>query len=158
MIRILIADDHQIMRQGLRVLLDRQPDMQVVAEAADGREAIACVRSANPDVAVIDIAMPELNGIDAIRQISAEHGGSVRVVVLSMHADAGIVQNTLAAGARGYILKESAYEDLIGAIHRVMGGHTCLSQTAADLDVCPLSRRISTCRTLPSCVTMIGHY
>jgi two-component system response regulator NreC len=125
-IRILLADDHTVMRSGLRVLLERQPDFQVVGEAADGREAVDLVETLKPDVAVVDVAMPRLNGLDATQQIASKHP-SVAVVVLSMHSDEGYIARALKAGARGYLLKDSAEADLISAIRAVHDGKAFFS-------------------------------
>jgi two-component system, NarL family, response regulator NreC len=125
-IRILLADDHTVMRTGLRVLLERQPDFKVVAEAADGREAAELAEKLNPDVAVLDVAMPRLNGLDAAQQISGKNP-SIAIVVLSMHADEGYIIRALKAGARGYLLKDSAEADLISAIRAVHDGKAFFS-------------------------------
>ena len=106
-IRILLADDHTIIRSGVRLLLEQQPDFKVIAEANDGREAVELVSKQHPDVAVLDIGMPQLNGIEATRQIVALEPAT-QVVILSMHSDEGYVLRALKAGARAYILKNSA--------------------------------------------------
>ena len=118
MIRIILADDHAVMRHGLRLVLESQKDFQVVGEAGDGREAVALAESLEPNVAVLDITMPNLNGIEAASQISAKRLG-VAIVVLSMHSDEGYVLRALKAGARGYVLKESPEADFIQAIRFV---------------------------------------
>lgn len=125
-IRILLADDHNVMRDGLRLLLERQSDMAVVAEAADGREAVELSEQHHPDVVVMDVAMPHLNGIEATRRIVAAHPDT-RVVMLSMHYDESYVIRSLKAGARAYLLKDSAKADLIGAIHAVSQGKSYFS-------------------------------
>jgi len=125
-IRILLADDHTVMRSGLRVLLERQPDFQVVGEASDGHEAVELTGSLSPDVVVADIAMPRLNGLDATQQITAKYP-AVAVVVLSMHSDEGYIVRALKAGARGYLLKDSAETDLISAIRAVHEGKAFFS-------------------------------
>lgn len=117
-IRILLADDHTIVRGGLRMLLEREPGFSVVAEASDGREAIELADHRAPDVAVLDIAMPNLNGIEAARQITARNS-AIRVIVLSMHSDEGYVLRALKAGARGYLLKDAPETDLIAAVRAV---------------------------------------
>jgi len=117
-IRILLADDHTVMRSGLRALLERQAGFEVVAEASDGNEAVLKADAQKPNVAVVDIGMPKLNGIEAVRQITAKHP-EISVVILSMHADEGYVLRALKAGARGYLLKDSAEADLISAIRAV---------------------------------------
>jgi two-component system response regulator NreC len=117
-IRILLADDHTVMRAGLRLLLERQSNLHVVGEAADGREAVELAVAEKPNVVVMDIAMPHLNGVEATRQIVARSPDTA-VVILSMHSDESYVIRSLKAGARGYLLKDSAEADLIGAIHAI---------------------------------------
>lgn len=141
MIRIVLADDHTIMRSGLRAVLDRYPDMQVVGEAADGRQAIQCVAETHADVIVMDVAMPNLNGIEAARQISAKHPG-VSIVVLSMHSDEGYVLRALKAGARGYLLKDSAEGDLITAIRAVSQGKAFFSPAISRMLVDDYMRQL----------------
>jgi two-component system, NarL family, response regulator NreC len=125
-IRILLADDHNVMRKGLRLLLENQPEFIVVAEAADGRQAVEQAEMLEPDVAVLDITMPNLSGIEAAQRIVAA-SPATSIVVLSMHSDEGYVLRALKAGARGYILKDSAEGDLIAAIKSVHGGKTYFS-------------------------------
>jgi two-component system response regulator NreC len=132
MIRIILADDHAVMRRGLRLVLEQQPDFQVLAEANDGREAMNLVDSLKPDVAVLDITMPNLNGIEAARQISAKQPG-VAIVILSMHADEGYVLRALKAGARGYLLKESPEADFIQAIRAVSEGKAFFSPAVSRM-------------------------
>ena len=131
-IRILLADDHTVMRSGLRALLERQPGFRVVAEAAEGHEAVEMADEHNPNVAVVDVAMPKLNGIDAVRQITAKHP-KIAVVILSMHSDEGYVLRALKAGARGYLLKDSPEADLIGAIRAVHEGKAFFSPAISKL-------------------------
>ena len=131
-IRIVLADDHQLFRRGLRVLLEQQPDFSVVAEAKDGREAVAAVQSLKPDVLVVDIGMPNLNGIEAARQLTESHS-DVAIVILSMHSDESYVLRALKAGAKGYLLKDSAEEDLIRAIHAVTGGKSFFSPAVSKV-------------------------
>ena len=114
-IRILLADDHTLVRQGLRKLLEERPDWEVIAEAGDGREAVRLAEQYKPDVAVLDVAMPLLNGIEATRQITKRVPGT-HVLVLSMHADEAYVTQILQAGATGYLLKDSADVDLLKAV------------------------------------------
>jgi len=123
---ILLADDHNILRDGLRLLLERQPEFEVVAEAANGRDAVRLAEELQPDVAVMDIAMPELNGIEATRRI-VEHLPKTAVVILSMHFDESYVIRALRAGARGYLLKDSAKADLLNAIRAVVDGRSFFS-------------------------------
>ena len=125
-IRILLADDHTVIRRGLRALLERQDGFVVVAEAADGREAVDTAEAVGPDVAVIDIGMPNLNGIEAASRIT-EMRPETAVVILSMHADESYVLKALKSGARGYLLKDSPEEDLIGAIRAVHQGKAFFS-------------------------------
>ena len=131
-IRILLADDHAVMRTGLRLVLERQEDFEVVAEAADGREAVSLAAKLNPDVAVLDIGMPNLNGIEATRQIGAANP-NLPVVILSMHSDESYVLRALKAGARGYLLKESAESDLISAIRAVHSGKAFFSPAVSRM-------------------------
>ncbi|HVW84305.1 MAG TPA: response regulator transcription factor [Bryobacteraceae bacterium] len=131
-IRILLADDHTIMRSGLRLLLERQPGFEVVGEAADGREAVELAEKLSPEVIVIDVAMPRLNGLDATQQITAKNQG-IAVVVLSMHSDESYVARALKAGARGYLLKDSAEADLITAIRAVHAGKAFFSPEVSRL-------------------------
>jgi len=125
-IRILLADDHTVMRSGLRLLLERQPNLTVVGEAADGREAVALAAAEEPDVVVMDIAMPHLNGVEAARQIVANNP-KIAVAILSMHSDESYVIRSLKAGARAYLLKDSAEPDLIEAIHAIRAGKSFFS-------------------------------
>ncbi len=131
-IRILLADDHTVMRSGLRVLLERQEDFQVVGEAADGHEAVEQAGKLSPDVAVVDVAMPRLNGLDATQQITAKYP-AIAVVVLSMHSDEGYIVRALKAGARGYLLKDSAEADLISAIRAVHDGKAFFSPVISKM-------------------------
>lgn len=125
-IRILLADDHTVMRRGLRLLLESRPEFVVVAEASDGSEAVAQAEATHPDVAVLDVAMPNLSGIEAAQRINAilPHAA---LVILSMHSDEGYVLRALKAGAKGYLLKDSAEGDLIEAIKSVDQGKTFFS-------------------------------
>jgi two-component system, NarL family, response regulator NreC len=125
-VRILLADDHAIMRAGLRALLERQPNLEVVGEAADGREAVELAASLTPDVVVVDIAMPVLNGTEAIRQI-LDKESAVAVVVLSMYGEGNFVMRALKAGAHAYLLKDSAVSDLVQAIEAVTQGKSFFS-------------------------------
>ncbi len=126
MIRVLLADDHVLVREGLRALLAREADMQVVAEAGDGREALQLAREARPDVAALDLSMPLLNGLEAARQIAAWERGP-RVILLTVHAEDRYVLEALRAGVRGYVLKKQAAADLVRAIREVSGGGVYLS-------------------------------
>ena len=131
-IRILLADDHTVVRKGLRLLLESQPGLAVVAEAADGRNAVALAERETPDVVVMDIGMPQLNGIEAARQITAKHPQTA-VVFLSMHSDESYVLKALKAGARGYLLKDSAEHDLIQAVRSVTEGKSFFSPAISKM-------------------------
>jgi two-component system, NarL family, response regulator NreC len=120
-IRVLLADDHGVVRKGLRFILERQADMEVVGEAGDGREAIRLAEVSEPDIVIIDIAMPLLNGIDATAQM-VKRNPSVGVIILSMHSDEDYLLSALNAGAKGYLLKDSAEVDLVRAIETVHRG------------------------------------
>ena len=124
--RILLIDDHKIMRAGLRALIEKEKDLEVVAEAEDGRRAVELARDLSPDVIIMDISMNKLNGIDATRQITAACP-DVKVLALSMHSDEHFVAGMLAAGASGYLLKDCAVEELSLAIRTAVGGNTYLS-------------------------------
>ncbi len=126
MIRVLIADDHGIVRSGLALLIERQPDMTVAAEAEDGLAAVERSHAERPDVAVLDVSMPRLTGLQAARQIRAHHEGTA-VLMLSMHEDDGYFFEALEAGASGYVSKRGADSDLVEAIRTVAGGRTFLS-------------------------------
>lgn len=131
-IRILVADDHTVVRKGLRLLLERQVGFVVVADAADGREAVALAEEHRPDVVVMDVAMPVLNGIEAARQIHAKTPQTA-VVFLSMHSDEGYVLKALKAGARAYLLKDSAEYDLINAVKAVAQGKAFFSPAISKM-------------------------
>jgi two-component system response regulator NreC len=125
-LRVLLADDHIVMRAGLRALLDRQPNLEVVGECENGRETVELAGSLRPDVVVMDVGMPGLNGIEATKTIVDRHSITA-VVILSMHADESYVMRALKAGARAYLLKDSAAADLIGAIQAVSQGKSFFS-------------------------------
>lgn len=129
-LRILLADDHRIVREGLSVLIGKQPGMEVVGTALDGREAVRLARELAPAVVLMDVAMPGMSGIEATRQIAAELP-EVRVICLSMHAERRFVSAVLEAGAAGYLLKDCAQEELAEAICQVAAGHSYLSPAVA---------------------------
>lgn len=130
--RIFIADDHRIVREGLQSLVEKENDLEVVGMADNGRQALMLARRLKPDVVIMDIAMPELNGIDATRQIVDEVPG-VKVIALSMHSEKQFVEGMLRAGVMGYLLKESAFEELIKAIRVVCAGKKYLSPDVTDI-------------------------
>jgi two-component system response regulator NreC len=131
-IRILLADDHTVVRDGLRALLEKQTDMTVVAEAADGRDSIRLAEEQSPDVVVMDIAMPNMNGIEATRRILAQNPNCA-VVILSMHQDESYVLRSLKAGAKGYLLKDSLRGDVIDAIRTVAQGRSYLTRKVSRM-------------------------
>jgi DNA-binding NarL/FixJ family response regulator len=130
--RILLADDHNVLRKGLRRILEEQPDLEVVGEAADGREAVNLANTLHPDIVVMDIAMPHMNGLEATRQILLRHS-DLNVLILSMYSDENYVVQVLRAGARGYLLKDTAEEDLITAVRTVAKGLPFFSPKIAKL-------------------------
>lgn len=131
-LRILLADDHTVVRQGLRKVLEERPEWQVVAEAGDGRDAVRLAEQYKPDVAVVDVAMPLLNGIEATRQIT-RRAPQTKVLVLSMYSDEAYVTQILKAGATGYLLKDSADVDLVQAVQAVSQGKSFFSPAVARL-------------------------
>ena len=130
-ITVFLADDHAVVRDGLRHLLEAQPDIKVVGDAADGRQTLQLIERLNPDVAIMDIAMPELNGIEAARKIRADCP-STQVIILSIYSTEEHVSRALQAGARGYVLKESAGIEVVNAVRAVHSGHHYLSQKLSD--------------------------
>ena len=133
-VRIVIADDHRIVREGLRHLLEKRTDFTVVAEASDGEAAVRLAKEVSPDIIILDISMPGMNGIEAARRILAERPG-VRVLALSMHSDRRFVIETLKAGASGYVLKDSAFDELVHAIEVVMARGAFLSPAITEMVV-----------------------
>ncbi len=130
-IRIVLADDHAVVRQGFKMILDAQPDMEIVGEAANGREAIELAEQLRPEIIVMDVAMPELNGIEATRRLAASTPHT-RVLALSMHKDSVYVREILRAGARGYLLKDSVAADLVSAVRAVASGEGYLSPAVSN--------------------------
>jgi len=131
-LRLVLADDHNMMRSGLRLLLEREAGFSVVGEASDGREAIEITDAQTPDVVVMDVAMPNLNGIEAARRVTTSHPNT-SVIILSMHSDESYVLRALNAGARGYLLKDSAESDLIAAVYAVSEGKAFFSPAISKL-------------------------
>jgi DNA-binding NarL/FixJ family response regulator len=131
-IKILIADDHKIIRDGLRALLEKDPHMSLVGEAGDGRTAVRLAQELKPQIVIMDVSMPDLNGIEATRFISENNRG-IKIIALSMHSDRRFVSAVLKAGASGYLLKDCAFEDLLVAIRTVMANRTYLSSQVADV-------------------------
>jgi DNA-binding NarL/FixJ family response regulator len=142
MTRVLLADDHKILRQGLRTLLEREKDIQIVGEADNGRSSVKLTGELAPDVVIMDVAMPDLNGIDATRHIT-QADPRTRVLALSMHSDGRYVRGMLQAGARGYILKDCAAEELTHAIRTVMAGQVYVSPGVMDTIVNAYVRQLT---------------
>jgi DNA-binding NarL/FixJ family response regulator len=133
-VRVLLVDDHRIVREGLRGLIESRTDLRVVGEAGDGEQAIALARQLAPNLVILDVSMPRMNGVEATRRILAECPGA-RVLALSMHPDRRYVIEMLKAGASGYLLKESAFDELIHGIESVMAGRAFLSPAVTDMVV-----------------------
>ncbi len=133
-IKVLLVDDHKIMRDGLRSLLEKQKDMKIVGEAEDGRAAVKLAQELSPDLVIMDIAMPELNGIEATCQILSKDP-NIKVIALSMHSDRRFVSGVLKAGASGYLAKECAFEELVRAIRAVIDNQVYLSPSIANIVV-----------------------
>jgi DNA-binding NarL/FixJ family response regulator len=129
-IQILIADDHGVLRAGLRALLESEPDMQVVGEAADGREALRLVEELRPEILLLDVSMPGIDGIDTARQLKKSHP-KTRVLILTMHEDVVLAREALQAGASGYLIKRAVESELISAIHAVARGDMYLHPAVA---------------------------
>lgn len=142
MIRILLADDHVLVRQGFKMILSAQSDMQIVGEAANGRETVEAAEKLQPDVVLMDVTMPELNGIEATRRLQTV-SPRTRVLALSMHKDAVYVREILRAGARGYLLKDSADADLIAAVRSVAKGEAYLSPAVSDAVLTDYRRHVT---------------
>lgn len=131
-IRIVLVDDHKIIREGLSSMLKKQPGMEVVGEAENGRKAVALAQKFSPDVVIIDVTMPDLNGIEATGQIISE-SKNTKVVALSMHSDKRFVKRMIQAGASGYVLKDCPFHDLVRAIRAVVQGQAYLSPQIASV-------------------------
>jgi DNA-binding NarL/FixJ family response regulator len=130
MISIVVADDHGIVREGLRRLLETEPDFTVCAEASDGREVLRQIANSKPDVAVLDITMPKLGGLETLERIRAEHKNT-KVVLLSVHADPAFIQSAVALGVDGYVLKNGPAKDIVTAVREVMNGGSFFSPVVA---------------------------
>ena len=142
-IKVLLADDHAIVREGLRSLLEKEPDVEIVAEAEDGRKALELVREFVPDIVIMDITMPNLNGVDATHKIVSEFP-KVRIIALSIHSNRRFVSDMLKAGASGYILKECLFDELSQAIRTVSAGGNYLSPRITSVVVDDYLKHIST--------------
>ena len=142
MTRVILADDHKILREGLRTLLEQEKDIHVVGEADNGRSSVKLTGELAPDVVIMDVAMPDLNGIDATRRITVAQP-QARVLALSMHSDGRYVKGMLQAGARGYILKDCAAEELTHAIRTVMAGQIYVSPGVTGAIVNDYVRQLS---------------
>jgi len=130
-VRVMLADDHQMMREGLRMFVSRQADMEVVAEADNGKMAVALAQKFQPDVLLMDVSMPEMNGLKATEILHVSHP-SIKVLPVTRHADGGYLQQLLRAGARGYVLKQSGSEELLRAIRAVAAGHSYLDPAITE--------------------------
>ena len=142
-IRILLADDHKITRQGLRSLLEKQKDMEVVAEADNGRSAVQLAAELDPDIIIMDVTMPDLNGVEAAKQILAK-SPEIKIIALSMHSDALFVTEMLKSGASGYLLKDCAFEELTRAIRTVADDKTYLSPAISGVVIEDYLHRLNT--------------
>ena len=140
--KVLLVDDHAIIREGLRSLLEKEPNMEVIADTDNGRKARDLVRELSPDIVIMDITMPGLNGIEATRQITAE-SPHVKVIALSIHSKRRYVADMLSAGATGYILKECLFDELVQAIQAVVAGGQYLSPRITDVVVSDYVKRLS---------------
>jgi two-component system response regulator NreC len=141
--RILLADDHKITRQGLRSLLEKQKDMEVIAEADNGRAAVQLAAEKTPDIIIMDVTMPDLNGAEATKQILAK-SPDIKIIALSMHSDALFVTEMLKSGATGYLLKDCAFEELTRAIRTVMDNKTYLSPAISGVVIEDYLHRLNT--------------
>jgi DNA-binding NarL/FixJ family response regulator len=140
-VRLVLADDHEIIRVGLRTLLESQANWSVVGEAANGQEAVDMVLSLRPDVALLDIAMPKLNGLEAARQILSR-GSSTKILLLSAHDSTQVIAHVLDSGAKGYVLKSEAARDLVAAVEAVRSNHTFFTPKVADMVIARHMKRV----------------
>ena len=145
-VRIILAEDHRITREGLVNLLQERPDMEVVGEAENGREAVRLAKELSPDLVIMDVTMPDLNGIDATRIITSG-SNNTKVIALSMYSDKQFVQGMIQAGASGYLLKDCAFEELVSAIKAVIQGDTYLSPGIAGIVVQDYLTKLTTDRS-----------
>lgn len=150
-IKILLADDHKIVRNGLRSLIENQPDMEVVAEAEDGRITTRLTQELRPDVVVMDISMPDIGGIEATRLI-IDSVPNIKIIALSMHSDRRFVAGMLKAGASGYLLKDCAFDELAHAIRKVMENNMYLSSTISDAMIQDFIKHLSNGNTAVSTI------
>jgi DNA-binding NarL/FixJ family response regulator len=141
-LRMILCDDHTLVRQGLRKILEEQPDWEVVGETGDGRQAVSQAIEMEPDVAILDVGMPQLNGIDATRQI-VRKAPNVKVLILSMHADEAYITQALQAGAKGYLLKDSADTDLVNGVTSVASGKSYFSPAVSKIVLDDYVRHLS---------------
>jgi DNA-binding NarL/FixJ family response regulator len=141
-IQIVLADDHRIVRQGVHVLLNTEPDLQVIGEAVDGTEAVRLVKSLQPDILVADLEMGDINGFELTREV-VRHSPVTRVVILSMHRQEAYVLKAFQVGASAYVLKESGLDELVRAIHEVMAGHLYLSPPLSQKNVKAYRKKVN---------------
>jgi DNA-binding NarL/FixJ family response regulator len=141
-IRIVLADDHAVVRRGFALILSAQPDIEIVGEASNGREAVEVATTLHPDVVVMDVAMPELNGVEATRRL-VEASPHTRVLALSMHKDSVYVREILRAGARGYLLKDAIDSDLVAAVRAVAAGEGYLSPAVSEAVLSDYRRHVT---------------
>lgn len=130
-LRIVLAEDHTILREGLRALLSADPDFEIIGEAQDGREAVRCVEKLEPDLLLMDLSMPRMSGMDAIREIKKRYP-EIKIIALTVHKTEEYLLNTLQAGADGYVLKDATHDELVLAIKNVMGGKSYLSPGVSE--------------------------
>jgi DNA-binding NarL/FixJ family response regulator len=145
-INVILADDHAMFRAGLKSLLERQDDMEVVAEAEDGEKAVRLAQELEPDIVVMDVGMPGLNGIEATRQLQ-DRAPDCRVIALTVHRDQEVVTRMLGAGARGYLIKDCAFDELVDAVREVAGGEVYVSEIVGGPDVADHLRRAERAET-----------